>query len=55
MARSFKATTLLAQGLTRERATIQHELQKISQVKGALEELKNTKKVKEPLLTAEEK
>ena len=64
--RSFKATTSLANGLTKDRASIQHELLKISHGthhnyykahlgKDIMNELKKIKKVKEPLLTAEEK
>ena len=55
--RSFKATTALAQGLTRERVTIQNELQKIGQTKSLLEEMRIASKSKkdEPVLTNEEK
>ena len=66
--RSFKTTTGLAHGLTRERVTIQNELQKIGQsklhmasnsnlAKFLLEEMRQANKNKkaEPIKTAEEK
>lgn len=59
---SFKNTSGLAHGLTKERATIENEFQKIAggksavtPVKAQLEKLKTQKAVKEPILTAEEK
>jgi len=42
--RSFKATTSLALGLTKERITVQHELLKIDGGKGQLEEFKSMQK-----------
>lgn len=55
--RSFKTTTNLAAGLTRERTTIQNELQKIGQTKSLLEDMRVASKNKkaEPILTDEEK
>jgi gas vesicle protein len=55
--RSFKTSTNLAAGLTKERVTIQNELQKIGQTKTLLEEMRVASKSKkaEPILTAEEK
>ncbi len=68
--RSFKATTNLANGLTKERVHIQNEFQKISAGKlpnhcynissvnvgkELLEEMRKIKKPKEPMFTAEEK
>ena len=57
LARSFKTTTALASGLTRDRVTIQNELQKIGQTKSLLEEMRVASKFKkaEPILTVEEK
>ena len=55
--RSFKTTSNLANGLTRERVTIQNELQKIGQTKSLLEEMRVASKNKkaEPIFTPEEK
>ena len=55
--RSFKTTTNLANGLTKERVTIQNELQKIGQTKSLLEEMRVASKNKkvEPIFTAEER
>lgn len=55
--KSFKQSSNLAQGLTKERVTIQNELQKIGQTKSLLEEMKIAAKSKkaEPILTNEEK
>lgn len=63
--RSFKATTDLSKALKKDRVTVQHELQKISAGrpravtnptgKDQLEELKKIKKVKEPILSGEER
>ena len=54
--RSFKTTTALAAGLTKDRTTIQNELQKIGQTKSLLEEMKIAAKSKknEPIFTGEE-
>lgn len=54
---SFKTTTNLAHGLTKERVTIQNELQKIGQTKSLLEEMRVASKSKkvEPILTTEER
>lgn len=54
---SFKTSSKLAQGLTRDRTSIQNELQKIGQTKELLEEMKEASKTKkvEPILTAEER
>ena len=55
--RSFKMTTSLASGLTKERASIQNELQKIGKTKSLLEEMRIASKTKkaEPILTTEER
>lgn len=55
--RSFKTTSNVAHGLTKPRATIQNELQKIGQTKSLLEEMRVASKSKkvEPILTTEEK
>jgi hypothetical protein len=57
LVRSFKTSTHLSAGLTKERVTIQNELQKIGQTKSLLEEMRQASKSKkaEPILTAEEK
>ena len=52
---SFKNTSNLANALTKDRVQIQNDLQKISAGKEQLEELKNMKKVSEPILTPEER
>lgn len=54
---SFKTTTNLAIGLTKERVTIQNELQKIGQTKSLLEDMRIASKTKkaEPILTVEER
>lgn len=53
--RSFKATTSLANALTKERFATQNEFQKIAKGTEHLKELKKVKKIKEPLLTADER
>jgi len=52
---SFKNTSNLANGLTKDRASIQNEFSKLAGVKAQLEELKNQKKTKEPILTSDER
>lgn len=57
MVRSFKTTSRVAEGLTKDRAAIQSELQKIGQTKSLLDEMRIASKSKknEPILTQEER